>query len=166
MDLVYRLCVLAVALPPLRERPGDAQLLARRFTERFSKQYGRPSRPLSSIALRCLENYSWAGNVRELENLIHREVILSDEPEITLSEIHSVVADRTPPAPEPAFHRFRVAKARVISEFERNYIADLLARTRGNISLAARLAGKDRSRFGKLLKKHGFARAAFARRAG
>jgi DNA-binding NtrC family response regulator len=62
--------------------------------------------------------------------------------------------------------RFGEAKARVIAEFERAYVSELLARTRGNVSLAARLAGKDRSRLGKLLKKHGLERLAFARRAG
>jgi DNA-binding NtrC family response regulator len=165
-DLVYRLCVLSVALPPLRDRPGDAQLLARSFTKRFGKQYGREPLPLSKIAIRCLDSYSWPGNVRELENLIHREVILADEPEITLKEIHAAVAATPVAAAEPVVHRFGVAKARVIAEFEKSYIADLLAKTRGNVSLAARLAGKDRSRFGKLLKKHGLERDAFARSAG
>ena len=166
MDLVFRLCVLAVALPPLRERPGDALLLAHSFMQRFSAQYGCEPRPIAEIAIRCLERYSWPGNVRELENLIHREVILSDEPEISLSEIHSAVAGSSAVTSDAALPRFGVAKARVIAEFEKTYIADLLSHTRGNVSLAARLAGKDRSRFGKMLKKHGLQRDAFVRRAG
>jgi|KBSSwiStaDraftv2_1062776.scaffolds.fasta_scaffold05606_4 DNA-binding NtrC family response regulator len=158
-DLAFRLRVLSLELPPLRARPGDAGLLAESFSRRFCAQYGRPPRPLSEVARRSLEGYSWPGNVRELENMIHREVLLIDGPEITLGELDAAVGV---PASEnrDAVPRFGVAKARAIREFERAYLSDLLRRTQGNISLAARLAGKDRSRLGKLVKKHGLERGA------
>jgi DNA-binding NtrC family response regulator len=165
LDLLFRLQVLPVELPPLRERPGDALLLATYFVERLGAQYGRRPMPFTTEAIRYLERHHWPGNVRELENLVHRELVLSDGSEIALQ---SVLGPK--PAAGDVSHpvqRFQVAKARMIAEFEKAYIADLLNRTRGNVSLAARLAGKDRSRLGKLVKKHGLDRLTFARqRAG
>ncbi len=168
-DLVFRLGVLSVALPPLRDRPGDPRLLAAAFVQRYCQQYQCEVRPLSCGAIRRLEEYDWPGNVRELENAIHREVVLSDGPEITLSEINIVAAHDSPQVPagdSGSVVSFGTARARVLADFEKRYVSDLLSRTRGNVSLAARLAGKDRSRFGKLLRKHGLERDAFARRAG
>jgi DNA-binding NtrC family response regulator len=160
LDLFFRLQVLSVKLPSLRERPGDAVLLARNFVERFRQQYGRAAVSFSPEALRYLEQHDWPGNVRELENLIHRELLLTDGSEITLQ---SVLGPPSAAVPETAtgVQRFRVAKARIIAEFEKAYVADLLLRTGGNISVAARLAGKDRSRLGKLVKKYGLKRPSF-----
>jgi DNA-binding NtrC family response regulator len=162
LDLFFRLQVLSVELPPLRDRPGDAALLASNFVERLGTQYGRREVSLAPEALRYLEWYDWPGNVRELENIIHRELLLADGSEITLqAALESARPAALPAAAE--VQPFRVAKARIIAEFEKDYIADLLHRTRGNVSLAARLAGKDRSRLGKLVKKHGLDRLTLAR---
>lgn len=165
-DLLFRLSVLVLGLPALRERPGDAVLLAERFIRAFSAQYGLPPKALDAHAREYLERYDWPGNVRELENLIHREIVLSDGPHISL---HSalVASDHVtdPPCPSAGAmtdEGFRKAKARVIADFERAYVAELLRRTHGNVSLAARLSGKERSRFGKLLKKYGLDRGTFA----
>ena len=168
-DLVFRLGVLSVSLPPLRDRPGDPLLLASAFVRRFCQQYNRELRSLSADAIRRIERYDWPGNVRELENMIHREVVLSDAPAITLAELD--IGAGQPPGPAHAGESgsvvsFGAARARVLADFEKNYVSDLLSRTCGNVSLAARLAGKDRSRFGKLLRKHGLNRDSFARRAG
>jgi len=154
-DLAFRLRVLSLELPPLRARPGDAVLLAESFIQRFCAQYGVPERRLNCRALECLDLYGWPGNVRELENVLHREVLLGDRPEITMAEVDSLIDGRRRAAQDDGITGFRVAKARAVAEFERTYVAELLHRTRGNISLAARLAGKDRSRLGKLVKKYG-----------
>ena len=154
-DLLFRLRVLSLDLPPLRARPGDAVLLAESFIRHFCAQYALPERRLTPGALDRLDLYDWPGNVRELENAVHREVLLGDRPEITLAEIGAAIDGGRRPAEDVGITRFHVAKARAVADFERAYVADLLQRTRGNISLAARLAGKDRSRLGKLVKKYG-----------
>jgi DNA-binding NtrC family response regulator len=166
-DLLFRLSVLTVCLPPLRDRPGDARLLADCFIRRLSAQYGKPSKPLDAAALEFLDRYHWPGNIRELENLVHREFVLGEGPCISLSS-GSTPNDKTSrlvrSAPKiPIDCPFRQAKALVIEEFERTYITELLRKTRGNVSLAARLSGKERSRIGKLIKKYKIERVAFAR---
>jgi two-component system response regulator GlrR len=168
-DLLYRLNGLVVAVPPLREREGDAVILARAFLQRLCAQYDRPRRSLHPRAERALSGHEWAGNVRELENLVHREFLLNDEPQLQfeiLSDSERRVAptageapERSNPASPCVSHPltsvgFREAKARVIAEFERAYVCELLTRANGNVSLAARLSGKDRSRLGRLLRKH------------
>jgi two-component system, NtrC family, response regulator GlrR len=159
-DLLFRLNILVLALPPLRERGDDVTLLAETFVRRFCRQYRKPPMTLHPDAVRHLAGQDWPGNVRELENLVHRAVVLSDGAVLCLG--------RAPEPPAPGLltvPRFREAKARAIAAFEKAYLAELLARTRGNLSLAARLSGKERSRLGKLVKKHGIARARFSREA-
>jgi two-component system, NtrC family, response regulator GlrR len=179
-DLLFRLSVLLVDLPPLRAREGDVLLLAEHFLQRFSEEYRLPLRRLAEAARAWLSRHDWPGNVRELENLIHREFLLSEGPEIALDtlsshgasshalsahaarETHVAPAGSAGPASEPpsaAVPCFRQAKAHAIAQFERAYVTSLLQRTRGNISLAARLSGKDRRSLGKLVKRLNLARA-------
>jgi two-component system, NtrC family, response regulator GlrR len=163
-DLLFRLTVLVVDLPPLRERGDDVIVLARAFLERLCRQYGRALRTLHRDSIAPLRAYDWPGNVRELENLVHRAFLVSDDAELRLA-----------PAPVPAPEApvsvaqqqsltatgFREAKARAIAEFERAYLVELLKRAGGNVSLAARLAGKERSRLGRLIRKHGLSQSSF-----
>ena len=152
-DLMYRLALMPIPLPPLRARDSDVILLARHFVARFNAQYDL-RKELTAESMSALEAHSWPGNVRELENLLHREVLLSSTDAIDLT-------DRLPRSPAPrlesgrAFeHGFSAAKARVIAEFERQFVAWALAQSGGNVSAAARRAGKERRAFGRLLKKH------------
>jgi DNA-binding NtrC family response regulator len=151
-DLLYRLNILPLLLPPLRERRGDVLLLAATFLRRFSRQYQRPSKVLDADSRAYLDRHTWPGNVRELENLIHRHFLLTDQ-----DEIHLVPEECSAAAPAVSTETFRAAKARAIAEFERQYITSLLEQTNGNISLASRLSGKERSRLCKLVKKYGLA---------
>jgi DNA-binding NtrC family response regulator len=166
-DLLFRLNVLALELPPLRARGEDVLLLARAFVRRLSDQYRRPAPALHPDSVAYLKRHAWPGNVRELESLVLRAFLLDDGPELRLSAPASIGAEWTWPAAPAARARplsavgFREAKARVIADFERAYIAELLERVRGNVSLAARLAGQERSRFGRLIRKHGLSGAAF-----
>jgi DNA-binding NtrC family response regulator len=165
-DLLYRLNIVSVVVPPLRDRPGDALMLADHFLGELHRQYASGPLRFSKKSVEWLQRYHWPGNVRELENLIHREFLLAEG-----STIHIGGSDAPggvsslPPAPQRpvAFSRFRLAKARVVSDFEREYLAELLERTSGNLSEAARLAGKERRGFARLLKKHGLERASFSR---
>ena len=111
--------------------------------------------PDTSAHLRARE---WPGNVRELENLIHRAVVLGDGAVLRVdAAARSSEPRRVGPRAASPSADFREAKASAIAAFEKAYLAELLARTRGNLSLAARLSGKERSRLGKLVKKHGLA---------
>jgi two-component system, NtrC family, response regulator GlrR len=170
-DLLYRLNVLSVAVPPLRARGNDVIVIARACLAKFAADYRRPARTLHPDAIAALCAHDWPGNVRELENLLHREFLLSDEIELRLTTVpraagapggeRRVAGRQHPEAPQgqptstPLTEvTFRAAKARVIATFEREYVRELLARTGGNVSLAARLAGKERSRLNRLLRKH------------
>ena len=152
-DLLYRLRVLDVKVPGLAQRGDDVLLLARHFAQRFARVYGVPVKRVGSAACDWMRRHPWPGNVRELENLVHRAYLMSDA---TCIE---------PPAPTQACSSASLgegvtmaqAKARAIEQFERDYLASLMAQCGGNISRAARVAGKERRSLGRLLKKHGLA---------
>lgn len=165
LDLLYRLNVLTLTVPPLRERTGDASVLAEEFLRRLSEQYAMPPKTLHPDTAAEFDRFHWPGNVRQLENLVHRALLLADEPMIRIAldgGPRGSPDGRASPAGLTSA-RFQDAKARTIAQFERAYIAELLARSCGNISLAARIAGKERSRFAKLVKKYGLERHDFAR---
>ncbi len=154
-DLLFRLCVLQIHLPPLRDRVGDVPLLAQSFLEHLSRTRQRSPRRLSAQSRAVLDAYSWPGNVRELEGVILREFLMhdSDSDELTVSQPLTGAAGRAAAGVYP--HDFKRAKAKAVSEFEKTYLRQLLGMARGNVSLAARLSRKDRSALNKLLKKHG-----------
>jgi len=155
-DLLFRLNLLTLRMPPLRERGNDTLLLAETFARRYAEQYRMPVRALDAASVAALRApHAWQGNVRELEHRVHRAVLLSTGSFVSL-DIDP--ADEAGPDEPLEASSFAAAKARAIAEFESRYVRELLSRTNGNLSLAARLAGKDRSRFGKLVKKHGVRR--------
>jgi DNA-binding NtrC family response regulator len=156
-DLLFRLNILLLELPPLRDRGDDVVLLAETFVKRFCRQYRKPAMALHPETSARLRARDWPGNVRELENLIHRAVVLNDATVLQLDAVPEGAA-----LPRLTVRRFREAKASAVAAFEKAYLAELLAHTRGNLSLAARISGKERSRLGKLVKKHGLSRAVFS----
>lgn len=165
-DLLFRLKVLPLRLPPLRERLGDAVVLAEAFIRRFSAHYKRAPKFLHPDTISFLNTYRWPGNVRELENLIHREYIFADGPVIKIFDPTSRPeewdgARYAAHAATRGHTGFKDAKAKAIAQFERAYLATLLSRTQGNLSLAAKLAGKERSSFTRLLKKYRLRRSDF-----
>jgi two-component system, NtrC family, response regulator GlrR len=157
-DLMYRLAIMCLDLPSLRDREGDVSLLARHFVRRFNAQYGRAVH-LPPETCRRLENHHWPGNVRELENLLHREVLLCEGQQILLPPCwpgagEARVAGAVSPDASVFELGFSAAKALHIAEFERTFVSWALAQSGGNVSAAARRAGKERRSFGRLLKKH------------
>ncbi|MEX3935891.1 sigma-54 interaction domain-containing protein [Paraburkholderia phymatum] len=161
-DLLFRLDVLSLHLPPLRDRYGDVDVLAETFLERLNKRSCHPPKAFHPEALDRMNSYRWPGNVRELENLVAREFILSTGSIVTLSSMERARSPQAAAGHEAlAIDTFRSAKAKAIADFERSYIEALLSRTRGNLSLASRMSGKDRSDLGKLLRKHGIVRQNF-----
>jgi DNA-binding NtrC family response regulator len=159
-DLYFRLNIGLLRLPALRERSGDARLLAEHFCRRYREQYRQPGKSLHPDSLRRLEQYEWPGNVRELENLIHRAFLFNEGDRVVLHDTLSPPAERR----RNLLDRrgalllratLRHAKGQFVSEFEKRYLSALLAQTGGNVTLAARQAGTERRALGKLLKKHG-----------
>jgi two-component system, NtrC family, response regulator GlrR len=150
MDLLYRLKVMYVRMPPLRERPGDPRLLAEHFLRHLSEQYQRPFKRVHPMTLQWLDRYEWPGNVRELENLISREFFLAETDEILFTGDES-----TAPSPgdaEPS--DYRTARARALAAFDTAFLTALLTRHGGNITRAAQAAGKERRALSRLLKKY------------
>ena len=161
-DLWFRLRVLHLSLPALRLRRGDVTVLARLFLDRFSRQHGRGPQQISARSLALLEAHDWPGNVRELESVILRDFLLHDSDRVELEVDLDLPAMSTATIEAAGeTENFKQAKARAVAEFERNYLRELLTRTNGNLSLAARLSRKDRSALNKLVKKHGIARRQF-----
>jgi DNA-binding NtrC family response regulator len=160
-DLLFRLRVLYLRLPPLRERPGDVGLLAQCFVDRLSRIHQRPPRRLARRSLETLETYSWPGNVRELESVILREFLMQDGDADELVLDNLTGAPSSSPSPGAAPADFNSAKRRAVAEFETSYLRQLLRRTSGNISLAARVSRKDRNVLKRLLRKHGISASEF-----
>jgi two-component system, NtrC family, response regulator GlrR len=147
-DLFYRLNVLQLRLPPLRERLPDIADLAEHFITKYRAEFDRLAQGLSGEALQKLLLHPWPGNVRELENVIQAAVALCEGPAIQASDIHFSVGERA------ILPSFRQAKAEAVTEFEKNYIERLLRATRGNVSEAARAAKKHRRAFWELMRKY------------
>jgi DNA-binding NtrC family response regulator len=152
-DLYYRLNVLTLRLPTLAERPGDLPILARHFLARFARESGRPAPRLSSEAMRRLTEYNWPGNIRELESVIQRALVLSDGPVLDVFSIDLPDSMASPAVSSPD-SSLPIADA--VHEFERQYLASVLSRHDGNVTRAATAAGKDRRTFQRLLRRHGF----------
>lgn len=164
-DLLYRLAILTVRMPALRERPGDAEILTRHFLRRFSRQYRQPERMLEVETIRLINNYAWPGNVRELENLIHRGFLLCEGSQMVIRAADfasTSVAGEGVDGLAQAGSSFAKGKARAIAQFESDYLRRALSDADGNVTLAARRSGKERRSFGKLLKKHRIDRSQFA----
>jgi DNA-binding NtrC family response regulator len=158
-DLFYRLRVLSVELPPLRERPEDLLPLTHHFLTRFTPAGRLPLR-LNAEAKDALRAHGWPGNVRELENAVLRAVSLSEGSTITAADLGLTPLPPRPPAtavvPEEIdlARPFGELKREVLTTFERAYLTKLMAACRGNVSRAARRAQKERRDLGRLLKKH------------
>jgi two-component system, NtrC family, response regulator GlrR len=148
-DLYYRLNVIPLKLPPLRERRGDILLLAHHFLSRFAAAFGKPARDFTPAAVQALNGYDWPGNVRELEHVIEQGVVFSDGPLLDAADI------RLEDGAKQAYpESFKEAKANLIRQFEKSYLQDLLLANHGNVSRAARAAHKNRRALWHLIRKH------------
>ncbi len=153
-DLYYRISEVVMTIPPLRERNGDAVLLARHFLELAVKRHGRPIRSFTPEALRAIDKHHWKGNVRELENAINSAVIMTDGSQITPNDLGLAAV----PGDEniPTLRQARMAA-------EKRAIQQALARTEGNLSRVADLLGITRPTLYDLLEKLGFDKPGDAR---
>ena len=150
-DLYYRLHVLSISLPPLRERRDDIVPLAEHFLARHPAQSGQRAE-LSPRAREAMLAFDWPGNVRELESAVVRAVHMATDRIIEPDDLG------LPGALLP----YKAEKRRILDAFDREYLARLMSRCGGNVTRAAQAAGKERRDLGKLLKRHGFDPRKFA----
>src|SRR5215213_6965753 len=148
-DLYYRLNIISLILPPLRERREDIPLLARHFLERYASEVDKEVLDFTAEALQLLMVHNWPGNVRELEHVIERAVVLCEG---SVLQPHDLVI--SPAVRDGAEQSLQEAKAKVIARFERDYIQGLLSACKGNITRAAQVAKKNRRAFWQLIQKH------------
>ncbi len=144
-DLYYRLNEVKVGVPPLRERPADAVVLASYFLRRFADEYGRLSRGIGPSALAAIKDHPWPGNVRELENRVKRAVVMTDGPLLTAADL-----DLSTAADDAKLLDIRSARARA----EREVIQLALAQAGSNLSKAAKLLGISRPTLYDLMQQH------------
>ncbi len=163
-ELYYRINVIAIALPPLRERAGDVRLLAHAFLKKYGQ--GRV-RGIDAAAMAALDAYAWPGNVRELQNVLERACALAESESVTRRDLAEHVlqpavrppAGIAPGAPDAALEAgseltLKDAKDKWMQVLEASYLRDLLARHDGNVSAAAKAAGIDRKTFHRLINKY------------
>ena len=171
-DLYYRLRVVPIHMPPLRERPEDIPLLAEYFLSTYwvrHRSKGTPFPKLADAALRALCTHPWRGNVRELQNVIeHVAVVAEPGSDVRVEDLNlgvegggEAVASANPASListllEESYH---AARERVIAQFERQYLTWLVNRATGNMSKAARIAGVDRTTLYRLMERHGLQRS-------
>jgi DNA-binding NtrC family response regulator len=145
-DLYFRLNVIAIEVPPLRDRHNDVLLLARHFVRRYAEEHGRPEPTFTDRAVQVLHRYAWPGNVRELENHIQRLVVMSDGNAIDVPDL-------------PSHMRFsavrRAALERSLAEVEADHIRSVLSHTGGNKTQAARVLGIDRKTLRDKVRRYG-----------
>jgi two-component system nitrogen regulation response regulator NtrX len=164
-DLFYRLNVVPIVVPPLRERRGDIPRLVEHFRRRFQEESGRPLRPLDADALASLAGWSWPGNVRELRNVVERLEIMTEGPRIRAEDVGRVLAGARPAAPGlaaadavPAPGDERSLRE-ILDATERAAIEHALAAAGGTVSEAARRLGLDRANLHRKMRRLGLGRA-------
>ena len=150
-DLFFRINVLEIHLPPLRERRSDIRLLTYHFLNFIGASQNRTMKRISPGALRRLEQHDWPGNVRELYNVLQRAAVFAENSQIL--PIHIGFRNWNESSELPALS-LREGRRAVIENFERGFIEDLLRKHGGNITRAAAEAGKERRAFGRLVKKY------------
>jgi DNA-binding NtrC family response regulator len=161
-DLYYRLNVVTIELPPLRDRQSDIPPLAQHFLRHFVEKNGKDVK-ISNAAMMILGKYHWPGNVRELMNAVERAVSLTEFNQITPLDLPLSILESVKGSVHPTEESFRAAKRRLIEEFEPRFLSQILSETSGNVSEAARRCGMKRSAFQRLMAKYGLQTLEFRR---
>jgi transcriptional regulator with PAS, ATPase and Fis domain len=147
-DLYFRLNVVSLNLPPLRERPQDVVPLAQHFLAVQSQMYAEPQRSISLDAQAAMQSYPWPGNVRELANAIEHAHVLAQGDEVRLIDLPERIRSHSPGSPAP-----RIAAELCLEDLERRAIAEALRRTNNNKAAAARMLGINIQRLGRRIDK-------------
>lgn len=154
-DLYYRLAVIKLTLPPLRDRVEDIPLLAHHFLQQHTARGAQPAKTLTPEAVRLLVSYRWPGNVRELHNVIERAALLT--PGDTIGPGQILLEEEPSPArrPDGRLRSYEEGKAEVLADFQRRYAEQILSENNGNIAAAARQAGITRAAFYRIMQRVG-----------
>lgn len=155
-DLYYRLHVITVVLPPLRDRTEDIPALARHFVRRYSQENDKAITAIADDALALLQRYAWPGNIRELENVIERAVTLARQPTITSEDLPEEVREGRPVDLSSDLSREEesfFAQLPTLDAVEKRYIQYVISRTQGNISQAAKVLDIDRRSLYRMLER-------------
>ena len=157
-DLLYRLKVISLGLPPLRDRKSDVALLSSHFLHVFAERHGLPARRISDDASEILLNYDWPGNVRELRNVIEGALVMADGVEICPCDLPANLTKQRPMRAMSIMEQsadlpFVEARERALREFDRAFLGAALARNGGNIARTARALGLHRQSLQKLLAR-------------
>lgn len=171
-DLFYRIHVVPLVMPPLRERRDDIPLLAELFLKRACTKHGLNPPLLTSEALQLLMSHTWPGNIRELANVVEGGALLVTDGVLDPEHLAIVLPPRNGDSPGPTGDMLDVVRAgeflppmREAREvFDRIYLEEVLQRSRGNVREAARLAGRNRTDFYELMRRYGIEPAAFRER--
>lgn len=159
-DLFYRINVVRIDLPPLRDRGDDLGLLIEHFAQRYSREMGKAVVGITPEAYQVLAHYRWPGNVRELQNVIRRGIALTRGSMISIDDLpDDIVASaglsESPPSATGAASGFFAERDRFVLKFERDYLSSLLRKHQGNVKSAAIEAGLPRGTLYRLMKNHG-----------
>ena len=162
-DLFYRLAVVSLTIPPLRERRGDIPHLVQNILRVLTRKGGGSVQAVGPEALETLVSYSWPGNVRELMNVLERAALLAQGPEVTRADLpEGIVGASHPGALSGGSEKpLREARQAVVAAFERDYLSDLLTQTQGRIGPAANRAGINERTLYDLLRRHGLRKEDF-----
>ncbi len=153
-EFYYRLNVVEIKLPPLRRRKTDIPLLARHFLQMYCEKYQKPGIRISAAAEHCLLQYNFPGNIRELENIMQRAIVLCQGDTILPKHLPENLSGAPCLDAEQRELCFKDAKQLAVARFEKEYLSHCLQQSRGNISQAARLAGMDVKNFYTKIKNH------------
>ncbi|MBN1348926.1 sigma-54-dependent Fis family transcriptional regulator [candidate division KSB1 bacterium] len=156
-DLYYRLNVVPIYMPPLRERKEDIPLLVQQFIKKFNPSSPKEIKGITADAMKCLKQYDWPGNVRELQNIIEQAMSLTDHDMIYMQDLPEyIITNKNIPA-EICCHglNYKSARKKYLDQFNKNYFANLLRKHDGNMSRVAREAGISRRTLYRLLNDQG-----------
>ncbi|HWP45845.1 MAG TPA: sigma 54-interacting transcriptional regulator [Candidatus Limnocylindrales bacterium] len=159
-DLLYRLNVIPIVLPPLRERGEDIQLLVNHFLKKTCERLGKKVK-MSPEVMHALVNYPWPGNVRELENVIERAVVFEESDTLTLNSLPQAIAEygilnpfKNKKDPEFTLGHYQELKEQALENFHTELLGWILTKHKGNVGAAARELGLDKSNFRKIIKRY------------
>jgi DNA-binding NtrC family response regulator len=149
-DLYFRLNILSLTIPPLRERLDDVPVLVAHYVREYARLHTKPVAAVEAAALESLMAYHWPGNVRELQTVLQRAVLTAKGGSVSSADVD---LPARPTGPK-GYLTLKAAKLVAITQCERGYLSSVLQRCGGNITQAARMAGKERRSFQRLLRKY------------
>jgi two-component system nitrogen regulation response regulator NtrX len=158
-DLYFRLNVIPIYVPPLRERQEDIPLLADHFMAELAQEYGRRLKRVDAGAIKTLQRYNWPGNVRELRNVIERLMIMVSGDTITTADLSFLDIPLVPPVARPTGSTEKMTLHEARDQFERDLILKTLSEQQGNMSRTAEVLGVERSNLYRKMKTFGIAPA-------